>query len=274
VRDGVVLHGAFGEEFILTSWMDATRFQRACAVDHHSVGSVFHRLTFLNRHVFEQHRSNILSLTDMSSPLGSRRMSDGELHQMILDHLTRSGRLILVDEGPHLQPCGIGPKREASELTGPPDAGPGWSGDARSWSQEKKYQSMHPELRAPVKAVIEALAKRGFHPEICYGWRSVAKQAEIVKKGSSPVTFSFHNIQKKHGTPDSYAADIIDHRWGWQPPAMANGFWKALGEEANKQNLYWGGVWKDKHGKPKPDWAHVQLVPVSQLKRFRKASGL
>jgi hypothetical protein len=146
VHDGVVLHGAFGEEFILTSWMDATRFQRACAVDHHSVGSVFHRLTFLNRHVFERHRSNILSLTDMSSPLGSRRMSDGELHQMILDHLTRSGRLILVDEGLHLQPCGIGPKPEASELTGPPDAGPGWSGDSRAGRRRRSIRACTPSF--------------------------------------------------------------------------------------------------------------------------------
>jgi hypothetical protein len=271
---GVLFYGAFGEEFILTSWLEATWFQRACAVDRHRAGSLFNRLLFLNRDVLERYRSNICSLTDKSSPLGFNRTSNTALQQMVLDQLTRTGHLILVDEGLHLAGCGIGRKPELSEPKGPPDAGPGWSGDARNWSQEKKYQSMHPELRAPVKAVIDALAKRGFHSEICYGWRSVAKQAEIVKKGSSPVTFSFHNIQKKDGTPDSYAADIIDHRWGWEPPAMANGFWKALGEEANKQNLYWGGVWKDKHGKPKPDWAHVQLVPVSQLKRFRKASGL
>jgi hypothetical protein len=239
VHDGVVLHGAFGEEFILTSWMDATRFQRACAVDHHSVGSVFHRLTFLNRHVFEQHRSNILSLTDMSSPLGPRRMSDGELHHIILDHLTRSGRLILVDEGLHLLPCGVGLKPEASELTGPPDAGPGWSGDSRKWAQEKKLQSMHPELRSPVKLVLEGLAKRGFQPTICYGWRSVSAQLEITKKGHSDVKFSFHNIQKKDGTPDAYAADLVDKRWAWDQAAMAHGFWNALGEEAKKQSLYW-----------------------------------
>lgn len=215
MHDGVVLHGAFGEEFILTSWMDATRFQRACAVDHHSVGSVFHRLTFLNRHVFEQHRSNILSLTEMSSPLGSRRMSDGELQHMILDHLTRSGRLILVDEGLHLPPCGVGPKPESPDGAGPPDAGSEWSGESKKWTQEKKLQSMHPELRPLVKAVIEGLAKRGFQPFIFYGWRSVTKQLDIVKKGHSPVKFSFHNVQKKDGTPDAYAADIVDKRWLW-----------------------------------------------------------
>ena len=271
---GVLFYGAFGEEFILVPWIEATWFQRACAVDRHQAGGLFHRVLSLDRHLFEQHRSSILSMMDRSTRLGFNRTSSDQLRQIVLDQLTRTGHLILVNEGLHVLPCGIGPKLELSESKGPPDAGPGWRGDARGWTQEKKYQSMHPELRAPVKAVIEALAKRGFQPEICYGWRSVAKQAEIVKKGSSPVTFSFHNVQKKDGTPDSYAADIIDSRWGWDPPAMTNGFWKALGEEASKQNLYWGGVWKNKYGKPQPDWAHVQLVPVSQLKRFRKASGL
>jgi hypothetical protein len=267
---GVLFYGSFGEEFILTSWLEATWFHRACAVDRHLAGSVFNRLLSLNRDVFEHHRSNILSLADRSSPLGFRRTNNTELQQMVLDQLTRTGHLILVDEGLHLLPCGVGPKPESIEPTGP---GPGWSGEAKTWTQEKKFESMHPELRAPVKAVIEGLVKRGFQPMIFFGWRSIAEQMKAVKKGHSDVKFSFHNIQKKDGTPDAYAADLVDERWLWKPAAMANGFWKALGEEANKQNLHWGGVWK-KHGKPAPDWAHVQLVQNSQLKRFKKVSGL
>ena len=271
---GVLFYGAFGEEFILASWIEATWFHRACAVDRFRAGSLFHRLLSLDRHLFEQHRSSILSMMERSTPLGFNRTSNDQLQQIVLDQLTRTGRLILVDEGLHLLPCGVGRKPESIEPTGPPGPGPEWSGEAKTWTQEKKFKSMHPELRAPVKAVIEGLAKRGFQPMIFFGWRSIAEQMKAVKKGHSDVKFSFHNIQKKDGTPDAYAADIVDQRWLWNAAAMANGFWKALGEEANKQNLYWGGVWKDKHGKPKPDWAHVQLVPNSQLKRFKKASGL
>ena len=100
---------------------------------------------------------------------------------------------------------------------------------------------------------------------------------EITKKGHSKVTFSFHNVQKKDGTPDAYAADIVDKRWLWKKEAAKHGFWTALGEEAKKQNLYWGGDWKKTvHHKlvPAPDWAHVQLVPNDRLKYFRKESGL
>jgi peptidoglycan L-alanyl-D-glutamate endopeptidase CwlK len=72
-----------------------------------------------------------------------------------------------------------------------------------------------------------------------------------------------------NGRPNSYAADIIDGRYGWLPEAETSGFWKALGEEAKKQGLYWGGDWSTFR-----DWAHVQLVANSQLAQVMKESGL
>ena len=226
----VVLRGGFGEEFILTSWMDATPFQRACALEPHTAEHKLHHLLALNRHALELHRPNILSLSGMSSFL-AHRIDDAELRQMVLDRLARGGRLILVDEGLHL-PCGVGFKPES---------------------------------------------KRNFQPIIFFGWRSVASQLEILKKHHTNVKFSFHNVTKKNGTPDAYAADIVDKRWCWKDEAATNGYWKALGEEATKQNLYWGGVWKKRvHHKlvPAPDWAHVQLVPNNRLQHLKEESGL
>jgi len=40
--------------------------------------------------------------------------------------------------------------------------------------------------------------------------------------------------------PNSYAADIIDKRWGWKKEAETNGFWTVLGEEAKERGLVWG----------------------------------
>jgi len=128
---------------------------------------------------------------------------------------------------------------------------------------------MHPDLRPKVSAVIAALQQRGFQAKIFFAWRSVAVQLEIFKKGHTKVKFSFHNAQKKDGTPNAYAADIVDGRYGWSAKAEAAGFWKALGEEARAQSLYWGGDWKTFR-----DWAHVQLVDNSQLGRVKKESGL
>lgn len=151
--------------------------------------------------------------------------------------------------------------------TTPPSL-PQWSGDSAQWSQDKKLQSMNPTLRPKVQAVLAALTQRGFQPKIVYGWRSVAVQLQLFQQGNSKVKFSFHNAQKPDGTPNAYAADIIDSRYAWTPQAETSGFWKALGEEAKKQDLYWGGDWS------KPDWAHVQLAANSELARVKTESGL
>lgn len=83
------------------------------------------------------------------------------------------------------------------------------------------------------------------------------------------MKFSFHNAQQPNGTPNSYAADIIDSRYAWSKQAETSGFWKALGEEAKKQSLYWGRDWASFR-----DWAHVQLAPNSQLSKIKQESGL
>jgi peptidoglycan hydrolase-like protein with peptidoglycan-binding domain len=144
-----------------------------------------------------------------------------------------------------------------------------WSGDSAQWPEAKKLQSMHPDLRPKVQALLGALKQRGFQPKIFYGWRSVAVQLQLYNQGNSKVKFSFHNAQKSDGTPNAYAADIIDSRYGWSAQAETSGFWKALGEEAKKQGIYWGGDWSSFR-----DWAHVQLVPNSQLAQVKRESGL
>ena len=144
-----------------------------------------------------------------------------------------------------------------------------WSGDSAQWPQDKKLQSMHVSLRPKVQAVLDGLKQRGFQPKIFYGWRSVAVQLQLYNQGNSKVKFSFHNAQRPDGTPNAYAADIVVSRYGWNAQAESSGFWKALGEEAKKQGLYWGGDWSSFR-----DWAHVQLVPNGQLAQVKHESGL
>jgi peptidoglycan L-alanyl-D-glutamate endopeptidase CwlK len=144
-----------------------------------------------------------------------------------------------------------------------------WDGDSFQWSEEQKLRSMHPDLRQKIQTVLQALKKRGYKPKIDNAWRARSVQAKPVQQGRSRVQFSFHNAQKPDGTPNAYAADIIDTRYGWRPEAATSGFWKALGGEAKKQGLYWGGDW------PKfRDLAHVQLLPSTELNRIRRESGL
>lgn len=119
-----------------------------------------------------------------------------------------------------------------------------WSGNPAKWSQEQKLEGLNPCFREKVKILLDRLRKRGYRPSIFYGWRSIAIQLELYKKGNSKVKFSFHNAQLPDGTPNSYAADIVDERWGWSNDAEKNGFWQAMGEEANQLGLVWGETGK------------------------------
>ena len=144
-----------------------------------------------------------------------------------------------------------------------------WSGDSSKWTQEKKLQSLDPGLRHKVQKVLDAVKAAGFQPKIFFGWRSVQVQEELFKQGNTKVHFSFHNAQKPDGTPNAFAADIVDQRWGWDDAAEANGFWTALGTAAKSVGLVWGGDWKDF-----PDVAHVQSRQNSELAVVKKESGL
>ncbi len=144
-----------------------------------------------------------------------------------------------------------------------------WSGDSSQWSPDKKLLSLEPDFRGKVKAVLETLTEKGFQPRIIYGWRSVAVQRRLVAEGRSTVRFSFHNAQKPDGTPNAYAADIVDRRWLWTPAAEKNGFWRALGVAAKTNDLVWGGDWTGF-----PDVAHIQGRPNVELAMVKAESGL
>lgn len=144
-----------------------------------------------------------------------------------------------------------------------------WSGDSSKWSQEQKLKSLNPEFKSKVVVLLAKLKESGFVPSIFYGWRSVAVQSALYSSGRSQVKFSFHNAQREDGTPNSYAADIIDSRFGWTCQAETSGFWSTLGSAAKAHGLIWGGAWSTFR-----DVAHVQLLPNSLLYNVKQESGL
>jgi peptidoglycan L-alanyl-D-glutamate endopeptidase CwlK len=144
-----------------------------------------------------------------------------------------------------------------------------WIGDSSKWSEKKKLASLDSRLRPKTARILQTLKSEGFKPKIFFAWRSVAVQQRLVEKGNSKVRFSFHNAQKKNGTPNAYAADIIDKRWAWGKRAERRGFWDALGQASKAEGLYWGGNWRNFK-----DVAHVQLFPNRRLSEIRRQSGL
>lgn len=141
----------------------------------------------------------------------------------------------------------------------------GLNPDSSKWTMGQKLQSLHPELRPKVEAVLRAMRKRGFEPRIHHAWRSVAEQATIVADGNSTVRFSFHNAKNPDGTLAALAADIVDANLAWKAKPE---FWKAVEEEAKKRGLYWGGDFKTPW-----DPGHVQLLPKGELDRIRRENG-
>lgn len=265
-RERVLLRDRNGDGFVLTSSASASPTERAWAIERHTAALAFGDLLRLNRHSLDLHRPALLTLSGLSSPVAFSSTRETVLHRLLLERISRGGSLILVNERRHLPNCDPEPKpTKIEEESGQESAA--WTGPSKKWSQEKKLRSLHPKLRPLVEATIEGLKERGFQPFIFYAWRSLDEQRKITKKGHSKVSFSFHNVQNK-GAPCAYAADIVDKRWLWTATAQKHAYWAALGEEAKKNSLHWGGDWK------KPDWAHVQLVPNSLLKKFRRAAGL
>ena len=277
MRRGMILEGSHGDEYHLTPSVGASITDRACALGRHEAEHALRLALSRDRHGLRLKRPEILSLLDQHSSYDARMLSDEVLHQQLLDHVTRTGRLLLIHDHEDAPSCeSDGHSHDAAEHQSDhkkpkharkaKDEGP-WGGNSAHWTQEKKLESMHPKLRPLVQGVLKGMVARKFQPMIFYGWRSVAVQQQKVKDGHSHVKFSFHNATNDDGTPCAYAADIVDQRWLWHDEAAENGYWVALGAEAKANNLYWGGTWK------KPDWAHVQLLPNSQLKVIRRKCG-
>jgi peptidoglycan L-alanyl-D-glutamate endopeptidase CwlK len=135
----------------------------------------------------------------------------------------------------------------------------------------KKLQSLKPELAHKLRPLLMGLRHRGFQPTVLSGWRPLAEQAHLYQQGATAQAFSLHNMQTPDGRPQAQAAEIVDARYGWTDEAQARGFWAALGEEARKYAMYWGGDAADAR---RHDRARVQLQPDGELGRLRLEAGL
>ena len=136
-----------------------------------------------------------------------------------------------------------------------------WSGNPESWSEEQKLASLHPPFRKKIEAVLRDMRAEGWDAKIFVGWRSLEKQAELVRAGRSKVYFSFHNASVDESTPAALAVDIVSTSKGWNDMD----FFKALGRVGKSHGLYWGGDWKSFR-----DYAHLQASPNSVLSTLRE----
>lgn len=131
------------------------------------------------------------------------------------------------------------------------------------------FASLDTEFGSILRRVFARLEAQGWMPTIVPGtggWRDLGTQLQLLAKGVSGVSFSFHNAVDASGKPAALAADVIDRRYGWSG-SSAQGFFRALGEAAKAEGLSWGGDWSSLK-----DYSHVQRYPNAMLGTIRKQS--
>ena len=111
-----------------------------------------------------------------------------------------------------------------------------------------------PTFAAKVQLLLAALTARGFHPVVVDGKRTAAEAHANATSGAG-IDKSMHMW--------GCAADIADRNTSWSDPK----FFDALGEEAEKLGLVWGGRWT--RGGKGPDRPHTQGVSLFQQNKVR-----
>lgn len=108
----------------------------------------------------------------------------------------------------------------------------------RAQRSEAAIDTLDPKFAGKVRRVVKRLEAAGWQPVVVSGKRTVAQQRKILAAGRSRTMNSLHLCGR--------AADLMDHRYGWQGEAKRPdfAFWVALGKAARAEGLVWGGDWK------------------------------
>lgn len=131
-----------------------------------------------------------------------------------------------------------------------------YGGEPKRKGVNRDPQRLLPPFAKKLNKLFRAMRARGFKPMLWEGRRAAQRAAELAKKGTG-ITLSMHTL--------GAAGDIVDGSTD-NPWKASPGFWTALGQEAAKLGLTWGGKWT------KRDFPHIQALAVSDQGRFRRMS--
>ncbi len=119
---------------------------------------------------------------------------------------------------------------------------------------DRDPKKLLPAFARKLNTLFKRMRARGYQPMLWEGQRSDERAAALSKKGTG-IRLSMHRL--------GAAVDIVDGSTG-NPWKASPGFWTALGQEAAKLGLTWGGSWT------KRDFPHVQALAVNQQAAFRR----
>lgn len=120
-----------------------------------------------------------------------------------------------------------------------------------------RKRGLNPDLSTHVADILSELRSQGHDVRVGDVKRTPEQQAQKVAEGRS------WTLKSKH--LDGDAADLIVYKndqpdWDTNNPA-----WQSIGAAAKKRGLTWGGDFKDKRGRPRGDYGHVQAGKPQSL---------
>ena len=149
-------------------------------------------------------------------------------------------------------------------------SGPGWD-------------NLHPDMQRAALRVIEK-ANKVFKPQglsvgAFEGWRSIARQREVMGKGASFVSDPLSSYHVWGLAVDFVFVDRLG-RWTWAPFGQVEcawyevfcddpnrAAWQRLGEIIEGEGLEWGGRWRSFDG------PHGQLTTAGKVAQLRAKYG-
>lgn len=132
----------------------------------------------------------------------------------------------------------------------------------------KRLSQIHPLLRQRVEIIITRMAERGITVECVQGLRTAHEQNALYAEGrtapgqkvtNARAWQSFHNY--------GIAADLCPFVNGKPDWNASREVWNAIGKEAERLHLEWGGRWKFR------DLPHVQMPGLSVSQCFALCGG-
>jgi hypothetical protein len=139
----------------------------------------------------------------------------------------------------------------------PAQSGYSFGGPPLRAGVDREPANLLPAFAAKVEKLFQAMRARGFEPLLWEGLRTPARAAKLAAGG----TGSENSLHVLGGAVDVVDGSTAPNYWTGAP-----GFWGALGVEAERLGLTWGGR------RTRVDLVHVQAVPVAQQTAFRAAS--
>ena len=112
--------------------------------------------------------------------------------------------------------------------------------EERKARNAQRLAECNPAFRKKVAAVLADMEGHGWRPRIQEGWRSPARQRQLLADGFTKVRWGMHCATTDDGKPDALAVDVLDDD---QPNKESTRFLLMLAASAKAHGCLTGIEW-------------------------------